>query len=95
MDIVGRNVLFFVDTVNEHGEHEERYLSFANQEGRVDITARFFNEVLSYFNYGCENCLNNGFVAIDVVRIIDNGEQVYFDHPDSIEESFYGSNYRE
>ncbi len=87
-----RNVLFFVDAIDEEGYHIEKYLSLANHEGEIPITANFFNEVLGYFNYGCYNCLEEGFVAIDITRIIDNGEQIYFDHSNDIEEGSHGSN---
>lgn len=90
-----RNVLFFIDAIDNEGHHIEKYLSLAQHKEEIHITTEFFDEVLRYFNYGCHDCLENGFTAIDITRIIDNGQQVYFDHDQDVEECYDGSNYRE
>ena len=74
-----RPVLFFVDTIDVDGKHKERYLNLLQYSEDIEITTQFFNEVLLYFNYGCDGCTNDGYLAVDIVRIIDNGEQIYFD----------------
>lgn len=74
-----RNVLFFLDTANKKGEKEERYLSITYGPGELPVSTKFFNFVINFFNHKCDNCKNGSFSAIDITRIIDDGQQVYCD----------------
>ncbi len=89
-----RSVFFFIDTVDADGNHHERYLSIQYHEGEIPLTTKFFDEVLRYFNYGCDGCTDEGYRAVDITRIVDNGNQIYFDSKESIEGYDNGSHNR-
>ena len=89
-----RHVLFFIDAIDADGHHIEKYLSLTEHGEEIHITTKFFDEVLRYFNYGCRNCLEDGYLAIDITRILDNGQQIYFDHEYDVRENYDGSDYR-
>ena len=65
--------------MDDKGDHVERYLSIVQHHGEIQITSSFFADVLNYFNYGCDGCVHGKHKAIDITRIMDNGEQIYCD----------------
>ncbi len=74
-----RSVLFFLETADEKGEKEERYMSISYGPGEIPISTKFFKYIIDFFNYKCSNCTKGSFLAMDITRIIDNGQQIYCD----------------